>query len=244
MPNTENIIKIMDIPLFNINKEDLISFYIHPDLLYENKRFMVTANPEIVMRTREDKKYKRAIQTADYIIPDGAGIIVASKIMGQPIKERIPGIEMMTHLIEYAEEKGLTCYFLGAKDGVVQKMIYNLKAQYPKIKIAGYNHGYISLDNQEVVNEIKSLRPDLVFVALGFPKQEKWIARHYHEFDKGLFMGVGGSFDIFGGEAKRAPEGWIKLNLEWFYRLLKQPFRWKRIIKVFEFLFRIILRKY
>ncbi|QHS23518.1 WecB/TagA/CpsF family glycosyltransferase [Virgibacillus sp. MSP4-1] len=236
-------VTIMDIPFININREDLISFHIHPDLLYENKRFMVTANPEIVMHAREDAEYKNAIKKADYIIPDGAGIILASKIKRQPIHERIPGIEMMIHLLEYAEKMGLRCFFLGAKDTVVRKMTKNLQEKYPNLEIAGYHHGYISLDDQEIVNKIKKTRPDLIFVALGFPKQEKWIARYYEDFDKGFFMGVGGSFDIFSGEAKRAPESWIRFNLEWLYRLLKQPFRWKRILKVFQFILLVLARK-
>jgi N-acetylglucosaminyldiphosphoundecaprenol N-acetyl-beta-D-mannosaminyltransferase len=244
MPEIEKHVSIMDINFINTTKDNLLNHHIYPALTNNKKRFIVTANPEIVMRARANVAYKRNILRADYIIPDGIGIIIASKLLKQPIAERIPGFDLMLRLLDHAEEKGYRCYFLGAKESVIKRLISVLNENKPKLQIAGYHHGYIKENNQDVVEAVRKANPDLVFVAFGSPKQEKWITKHYQHFEKGVFMGVGGSFDVLAGEVKRAPDFWIKLNLEWFYRLIKQPFRLKRVIKVFEFIFRILIKKY
>ncbi len=241
---SNNEVNIMGISFFNRSKRSLFEDIIYPSLKRQEKRFIVTANPEIVMLARENKEYRTIIEKADYIIPDGAGIVVASKILKQPVEERIPGFEIMTEMIGHAEEQGLSCYFLGAHERVVDKFIDRIKTLHPNLLIAGHYHGFFDIADREIVDTIKKAKPDMIFVALGSPRQEQWISTYYHEFDKGFFMGVGGSFDVVAGKVKRAPEAWIKLNLEWLYRLLQQPFRWKRILKVFEFMFRIVIRRY
>lgn len=237
-------VEIMDISFLNITRDDLFHRIIYPNLDRQHKQYFVTANPEIVMLANEKPEYKAMVKQADYVLPDGAGVVIASKIMGQPITERIPGFEVMTHLIGYAEEKGLSCYFLGAHEAVIEKFIERIKSLHPNLLIAGYHHGFFDLDDQKIIDHVKKSKPDLVFVALGSPRQEQWITKHYYRFDKGLFMGVGGSFDVIAGKVKRAPNAWIKLNLEWLYRLLQQPFRWKRILKVFHFMFRVLIKRY
>ncbi len=244
MSKQVNHVTIMDVPFTNLTQKELLDQHIYRRLHRMNKTFVVTANPEIVMMAKENKRYHSLISRADFIIPDGTGIVMASKVIRNPIKERIPGFDLMTHLIGYAEDQSLSCFFLGAKQEVLDKMISRIKELHPFLKIAGAHHGYFDLGDREVAEKVKKAKPDLVFVALGSPAQEKWITKYYQEFDKGLFMGVGGSFDVIAGEVKRAPAIWIKFHLEWFYRLIKQPFRWKRILKVFEFMFRILIRKY
>ncbi|WP_255248132.1 WecB/TagA/CpsF family glycosyltransferase [Terribacillus saccharophilus] len=239
MPNEH--IKIMDIPFVNITQRDLLKGELYPRLQESKTSYIVTANPEIVMYAKEDKSYKEAILTADYIIPDGAGIVIASKVLKKPLKERVTGFDLMIKLLSHAEGNNLSCYFLGAKEEVVQEAMKRVKRDYPELKIAGHHHGYFDLEDASIAERVKEANPDIVFAALGFPKQELWINKYMSGFKKGLFMGVGGSFDILAGNTKRAPYFWIKLNLEWLYRLLKEPFRWKRILKVFEFIFRIIL---
>lgn len=241
---TTDRVEIMDIPFINTNKQNFLEQFVYTDINNENKKFIVTANPEIVMMAKENQSYKDAVLKADYIVPDGAGIVIASKMLKQPIEERIPGFDLMVDLIAHAEEERLSCYFLGAGEKVIEEFIRKIKVKHPKLNIAGYHHGYFDLDDQSIVNDIKRAEPDLVFVALGLPRQEQWIAKNHQKFKKGIFMGVGGSFDVIAGKVKRAPDVWIKFNLEWLYRLLKQPFRWRRILKVFEFMFRILLRRY
>ncbi|GAA5415803.1 N-acetylglucosaminyldiphosphoundecaprenol N-acetyl-beta-D-mannosaminyltransferase [Paraliobacillus ryukyuensis] len=239
-----NHAEIMGISFLNIDREVLYNGIIYPKLRQQQKQFFVTANPEIVMLANEQPNYKAIVNQADYILPDGSGIVLASKIMRQPIEERIPGFEVMTHLIGYAEEEELGCYFLGADELVLEEFIKRIKQLHPNLVISGYHHGFFDLDDQQVVDDVKQSKADMVFVALGSPRQEQWIVKHYESFNKGLFMGVGGSFDVIAGKVKRAPKGWIKLNLEWLYRLLQQPFRWKRILKVFHFMFRVAIKRY
>ncbi|MGM8213617.1 WecB/TagA/CpsF family glycosyltransferase [Virgibacillus sp. W0430] len=243
MRGKNSILNIMDIPFLNISKSSLVNDILRPHLMNGNKTFIVTANPEIVMRTKEDASYKKVVQSADYVIPDGAGILLAAKYKKHPLRERIPGYELMLDLLQIANEKGLSCYFLGASGSVNLKVVRVVEQKYPNVKIAGHHHGFFQLDDLSVVEDVKRASPDLIFVALGLPKQEQWIEMHNNQFEKGLFMGVGGSFDVLAGVVKRAPQAWINLNLEWLYRLLKQPFRLKRIFKVFKFMFLILLKK-
>ena len=239
----KHLVNIMDIHFLNTTKSNFLRKYLMPHLVNEEKCFVVTANPEIVMKTREDHSYKSAVKSAHYIIPDGIGILLAAKYKKTPLQERIPGIELMVDLLEYANTKGLRCYFLGAQQSVNEKVIQEIKTKFPHVIIAGHHHGFFELDDEEIVEHVVQSAPDIVFVALGLPRQEKWIAQHINRFTKGLFIGVGGSFDVIAGEVERAPDIWIKLNLEWLYRIIKQPSRVLRIFKVFEFIGRVILRR-
>ncbi|MGM8366167.1 WecB/TagA/CpsF family glycosyltransferase [Virgibacillus sp. W0181] len=236
-------VSIMDIPFTNSTREELLNDKLIPAVRRGEKCFVVTANPEIVMKTREDVSYKNAVKAADYIVPDGAGILVAAKHQNEPLQERIPGYELMLDLLASGNQHQWSCYFLGASEEVNQKAVDEIQHKFPDIKIAGRQHGFFEMNSTEIPTAIRQAAPDMVFVALGLPRQEQWIASHFDEFSKGLFMGVGGSFDVLAGEVKRAPKIWIKWNLEWMYRLIKQPMRIKRIIKVFEFIIRIYLKK-
>jgi len=235
------VVNIMGIPFDNLTKQDLIDKLSDPEM---TKGFIVTANPEIVMATRNNDDYKKSVLSADYVIADGIGVIIASKWLKQPLQERIPGFELMMSMIDYASSARKSCYFLGASEEVNLKAVEQLKIQYPQLIVAGHHHGFFDLKDEAIVKQVREANPDFIFVALGMPRQEQWIAKNIESFSKGVFMGVGGSFDVAAGEVKRAPDIWIKLNLEWLYRLIKQPFRWKRILKVFDFIFRIIFRKY
>ncbi len=243
MVNSNRTVSIMDIEFLNVTQQDFLNNHLFPRLNKREKTFVVTANPEIVMRTKEDATYKQIVQSADYVVPDGAGILLAAKYMKQPLQERITGIELVLALLTFAEEQGLSCYFLGAKASTNEKMVSEMRKQFPQLKIAGHHHGFFDLDDPEIAAEVVRSEADIVLVALGLPRQELWIDRYKDQFAKGLFMGVGGSFDVLAGEVKRAPAGWIKFNLEWLYRIWKEPFRIKRIFKVFEFMIRIILKR-
>lgn len=243
MVDSNQKVSIMNINFLNVTKTDFLNHYLFPRLNKGEKTFVVTANPEIVMKTREDPAYKEIVQSANYVIPDGAGILLAAKYMKQPLQERIAGIELVLDLLTFAEKQGMSCYFLGAKDYINEKAVLEMKKRFPDLTIAGNHHGFFDLDDPQIVEDVAQSNADIVLVALGLPRQEVWINQHKGEFSKGLFMGVGGSFDILAGEVKRAPKAWIKLNLEWLYRIVKEPFRVKRIFKVFEFMIRVILKK-
>lgn len=202
-------------------------------ILYNNlknnkKMFIVTANPETFMKSKEDKELETLLNDKDTIlVPDGISIVKASRIIGYDIKERIAGIDIANKLLEYGNELEKTIYLFGAKQEVIDSMKNVLKNKYPKINLVGSSNGYIK-NKDNVFEKIISLKPDVVLVALGIPNQEKIIYKYLNKFDKGIFVGVGGSFDVISGHKKRAPKIFIKLNLEWLYRIICEPKRLKR----------------
>ena len=227
---------ILDIPFINKTKDQILHENIIKAATNKEKLFIVTANPEIVVETTRDNEYKKILQDADLVVADGIGIIKAAKILGTPLKERVAGIELFTDMLRYANTEQKSCYFLGGSQKVNDKLRKVIKEKYPDLIIAGGHHGYIKLSDEEHAEEIVKRSPDFIFVALGYPKQEKWIDLYKEDFSYGVFMGVGGSFDVLSGEVERAPEKWINANLEWLYRIVKQPKRILRLSNVFIFL--------
>ncbi|WP_031547941.1 WecB/TagA/CpsF family glycosyltransferase [Salinicoccus luteus] len=229
-------VTVMGIEFTNTTLEGFVDSTIRPCLEQDGKCFIVTANPEIVIAARDHPDFMETVQSADHVLPDGIGIINAAKMMGTPLQERVSGIDVMREMLAHAEEKGYSAYFLGAKEEANRKAVERAKRRFPKLQIAGRHHGYADLDDEAFVEDIAATKPDIIFVALGMMKQEQWIRRHMDRFDSGVFMGVGGSFDVLSGEAKRAPDIWIRFQLEWLYRLLKQPKRIFRVLKVAQFM--------
>ena len=214
-------------------------------LLYTDKQekcFIVTANPEIVVHAIENSFYKHSIHKANYVVADGIGIVMASKLLNDPLPERVAGFDTMMKLLYVANENKQSVYFYGAKPDVMEKFKNTIQVEFSNISIAGYSHGYMK-DTSTIVEEIKNAQPDYVFVALGMPKQEEWIANNIDNFNKGVFIGVGGSFDVLAGEVKRAPDIWIKYHLEWLYRVIQEPIRFKRLFKLVKFSFLVCKEK-
>ncbi|MER2132667.1 MAG: WecB/TagA/CpsF family glycosyltransferase [Carnobacterium inhibens] len=203
---------------------------------HKKKSFVVTANPEIVMYAKKDPNYMSLIKEADYVIADGIGIIKGSKMLGTPIVERVAGYDLMLALLEEANQQGSRVYLLGAKEDVLQSTVVKVKKLYPSINLVGSRNGYFDFSDSAVIEAVQATQPDIVFVAIGYPKQEQWIHQYMKTASKGLLMGVGGSFDVLSGKSKRAPKIFIKLNIEWLYRLIKQPFRIKRMMALPRFL--------
>ena len=202
-------------------------------------RYVVTPNPEIVWLAGKNGELKAALNGADLVIPDGIGIIYASRILGTPLPSRVPGIELGAGLLQHMAERGEPVYLLGAKPGVAERAAEKLKAQYPGLNVVGTGDGYFKED-APVIEKINACRPRLLLVCLGFPRQELWMAAHREELNAGLMVGLGGSLDVFAGDVKRAPEVWCRLNLEWFYRLLHQPSRLGRMMKLPVFLLSVV----
>lgn len=201
--------------------------------------YVVTPNPEIVWLAQERADFRDTLNRADMVVPDGIGVIYAAKILGTPLKERVPGFELATHLIHYASEAGLGVYLLGAKPGVAERAAENLKQAHPGLKVVGTGDGYFKED-EPVLERIRASGARLVLVCLGFPKQELWMDAHRSEVGQALMLGVGGSMDVFAGDVKRAPDFWCRIGLEWFYRLMKQPSRIGRMMKLPVFLLSVI----
>ena len=241
--NTVKKTEILGIPFIHTTHNKLMNEIVIPSVINNEQLFIVTANPEIVMYAKENPSYKHTINNADYVVADGVGIIIASKMTKKPLPERIAGFELMESMLKYSNDNGKSIFLFGSKEQVIEKTTSKIKEKYPKIDIAGFHHGYVDLEDESIIEEIEEKEPDFIFVALGYPKQELWIERYKGRLKKGIFMGVGGSFDIWAGEAKRAPKLWIKLNLEWLYRLVSQPKRFKRVLKLPQFLLHVLRGK-
>ena len=208
-----------------------------------------TPNAEIVQMCVEDSEKRKLINSADLVIPDGSGVILAAKILGRPlVKGKVAGVELSENLVRLSGEKGWSVFLLGGKPdagngkSVAETAKEKLIEKYPDARIAGTHDGYFKND-AEVIDEINASGADVLFVCLGVPKQEEWMYAHRDELKIGLMGGFGGSLDIFAGTATRAPGFFLKLNLEWLYRLLKEPKRIGRMMKLPKFIFGAIKDK-
>ena len=195
------------------------------------KTFVITANPETLMIGQENEKFDEILKSdKTIIVPDGIGVVKAANMLGHNIQERITGVETVEKLFEILNKTGKSVYLLGAKQEVLEQFVLRTREKYPNLQLAGYQNGYVK-DKDAVFEEIVKLQPDAVLVALGIPSQEILIYKYLDRFEKGIFIGVGGSFDVLSGMKKRAPKIFIKLNLEWLYRIASEPKRIKRFYK-------------
>lgn len=193
--------------------------------------YVVTPNPEIVAMARQTETYREILNGAGLVLPDGIGVVHAAKILGTPLKGRVPGIDFASALVERLARNGLRLFLLGAKPGVAELAAANLKDAHPGLIVCGTHDGYFREDGP-VVEEIRAAAADVVFVCLGAPKQELWMVEHGPATGAHLMVGLGGSLDVFAGVVERAPEGFQRLGLEWLYRLAKEPKRIGRMAKL------------
>ena len=200
-------------------------------LAEQKKMFVITANPETMMIGESRPEFDQVLcKPYTTIVPDGIGVVKAAEMLGMHPNGRVTGVELASFLIEQAGQMGKRIYLYGAKEEVVSALVQKIGQSPHAATIAGYRNGYGQNDD-EVFEEICALKPDVVLVALGIPRQEILIDRWYDKFDHGIFVGVGGSFDVLSGKKKRAPKLFVKLNLEWFYRIVKEPKRFGRFYR-------------
>ena len=227
----------MDVGFDNLTMEEAVEA-----VLAMRRGYVVTPNPEIVWLTRKDAALQEALAAADLVVPDGVGIIYAAKILGHPLKDRIPGMDLAMHVLEALSKRNGRVFLFGSKPGVAEKAGESLLRLYPGLSICGVHDGYFE-DSAPIVEAIRSSGPDLIFVCLGAPKQELWMHTHLQELDCGVMMGLGGTLDVLAGNVKRAPEAWQRHGLEWLYRLIRQPTRIKRMIKLPAFLIAVVFQR-
>lgn len=206
--------------------------------------FICTPNTEIVMVARKDEELKEILKSSDMNIPDGIGLVIASKIHKLGLIERVTGVDLMEEMLEFCDYSRKSIYILGAKPGIAKMAVYNIKHKYSNIRVKGYRHGYFNRNEEnEIIQEINNLSPDILFVALGAPRQEKWIYNHRKDLNVKIAIGIGGSVDIWAGTSKRAPKIFRVLGLEWFYRLIKEPWRFKRMLILPKFMIQVLRSK-
>lgn len=233
-------VDILGIPIHELTREKLLQ------CLRERKEaglvtWLVTANAELIVRAQDNSTLAQALHEADLLVADGSGVLWAARTLGNPLPERLPGVEIAEDLIRWAAKEGLGVYFLGAKPGVAAEAIALLQAKHPGLSVVGHHHGYFDeREEQGVIEDIHTLRPDILLVALGAPRQELWLAEHASHLGVSLAVGVGGSFDIWAGRVKRAPAWMGNWGLEWLYRLITQPWRAKRMLALPQFVYRVM----
>jgi N-acetylglucosaminyldiphosphoundecaprenol N-acetyl-beta-D-mannosaminyltransferase len=200
-----------------------------------------TVNPEFVMRAQQDAVFREVINQATLCLPDGIGLLWAARRSRHPLRERVAGSDMVVRLAERAAQTGWRLYLLGAAPGVAEQAANVLQARYPSLTIAGMFPGSPSPDEQDaIVERIRAARPDVLFVAFGAPTQDVWIARNQSRLQVPVAMGVGGSLDFVAGVAKRAPRWVQQIGLEWLYRLIREPWRWRRQLALPRFVWQVL----
>ncbi|MTV82353.1 WecB/TagA/CpsF family glycosyltransferase [Secundilactobacillus folii] len=226
-------VTVLGVPFINTTQKAFLTA-IESRITARHNTFIVTANPEIVMYAREHPDYQNILAGADYITPDGIGILKGAAIIGTPMSERITGYDTMLSLLSWGNRNDKSVYLVGAKPDVISDVARVVATQYPHLKVVGTHDGYFQ-DFNPIAADIEVQQPDMVFLAVGFPKQEQLIAQYRHQND-GLWMGVGGSFDVLSGHTKRAPKFFQNHHLEWFYRLITEPSRIGRMMVLPKYL--------
>lgn len=235
-------VNILNYKIFSGTKKELLELI----LKRKDKIHIVSGNPEVLYNGLKNNELFNNFTSKDaVIIPDGIGTVISSKLIGEPVTEKIAGIEVMNDLISISEASNLNVYFLGSTYEVLDVFLKNIKEKHINLKIAGSHDGFFDLNNcDDIIEEIHISKADVLFVAMGSPRQEIFIERCMKEIDTHIYMGVGGSFDVIAGKAKRAPEWMIKLGLEWLYRVGKEPWRFKRLSSIPKFIFKVYMSKF
>ena len=236
----KEIATILGIPVVPYTMEEAVT-KLTEDVLKKKRSFVVTANAEIIMMAQDDPEYKTILsQTADLILPDGAGTVWAGNYLGYVIPERVAGYDLYLRLLEQAAKKNIPVYFFGGKPGIAEEAAEEGKRRWPGLKVAGCRNGYFSADEEPgIIDSINRSGAVMLFAALGAPKQEKWLAKYREQLTPCLLMGIGGSFDVLAGKVQRAPKWMQDAKLEWLFRLVKQPSRFGRMLALPKFVFAV-----
>ena len=240
----KNRVNILGVPVDMVDKEQASAVFAE---IFQQPgcSMIVTPNSEIVQNASKDEELRSLIASADLIIPDGIGLVYASKVMGCPLSERVTGIDFLESIIARLAQTGESIFFFGSKPGVADEAADRMKKKYPGLRVAGTQNGYFQPEEEAlIVKQINESGADFLCVALGAPKQERFLAQHRDEFTsvRGA-IGVGGSLDVWAGNLKRAPEFYRNHGLEWLYRFIQQPTRFKRMLTLPVFMLRVIFRR-
>ena len=231
-------IDVLGVGFDNITMEEAVSHAMELVSRHQSS-YVVTPNPEIVWMCRKDKDLQDAVTGASMVLADGIGIIYGAKILKTPLKEKIPGADFAARLMDELAKQGGSVYLLGSKPGVADDAAEKMKKEHPGLVISGTHDGYFNED-EAIIADINSKKPDFLMVCLGAPKQENWMKKNSPRLDVGIMAGLGGTLDVYAGNVRRAPEKWQKHGLEWLYRLIKEPKRFARTMKLPLFVLAVI----
>lgn len=237
-------VNILGVPIHHVTMAQTIAWVVekmHSDALHQ----ICTANPEFVMKAQEDAAFLDVLQRSDLNVADGIGLVLASRRLQQPLPERVAGSELVYHLAEQCAANGWQLFLLGAAEGVAERAAVELQRLYPGLVIAGTYAGSPSeAENGAIVEMVEASSADMLFVAYGAPAQDKWIAHNRDNLTTvRVALGVGGSLDFIAGDVKRAPAMWQHIHLEWLYRLIQQPSRWRRLMSLPKFVFALLRKR-
>ena len=238
--NDITTIKILGVPVHPYTMKGAVEKILER-VSQSKKTFAVTANAEIIMMGQSDDEYMEILNNAALVLPDGAGTVWAGRKLGYEVPERVAGYDLFLNLMTEAAQKKLKVFFFGSAPGVAEEAKQKCEILYPGVSIVGCRDGYFKEeDNLAIVEEINNSGADLLFVALGAPKQEKWLAKFQDILKPSLLMGIGGSFDVVAGKMERAPKWMQDASLEWLFRLYKQPSRLGRMLVLPKFVIKVL----
>lgn len=234
-------IKILGVPVHPMTMQEAVS-ELEQRLLAKEQTFVVTANAEIIMMCQNDEKYNSIVgQEADIVLADGAGAVWAGRHLGHNVPERVAGFDLYNELLKLSAEKGYTSYFFGGSPGIAEAAKAKAESLYPGVKVVGCHDGYFKPEQvPQIIEEINNSGADMLFVALGAPKQEYWLKENRTELQAPILMGIGGSFDVLAGKMERAPKWMQDASLEWAFRLYKQPSRFMRMMALPKFVLKVM----
>lgn len=237
-------VKILGVPVHALTMQEAVSV-LDEKIQSKEQTFIVTANAEIIMMCQNDNAYNDIVShQADLVLPDGAGAVWAGRFLGYDVPERVAGFDLYNHLLALAAEKNYTAYFFGGAPGVAEAAKLKAEELYPGVKIVGCHNGFFKdSEEQAIIDEINASKADMLFVALGAPKQEKLLVKYRKQLHPKILMGIGGSFDVLAGKMERAPKWMQDASLEWAFRLYKQPSRFMRMMALPKFVLKVVLSK-
>jgi N-acetylglucosaminyldiphosphoundecaprenol N-acetyl-beta-D-mannosaminyltransferase len=241
-----NVILGISVPAYS-NKQIFECIYNY----IKDKKFLFVSslNPEILVQAYHNPQFREILNTSNIKLTDGVGITIAGKILNVPVGERLPGVELMESLIKYADHQSLKVLIIGGSGTVSEQLATSLQKDYPHAEFKG-TYGYKNMNDAhpqeelEVNQLIGRFKPDMVFVAFGAPKQEKWIFDHKEQLQNSVAICVGGAVDFISGNVPRAPEIIQNIGMEWLFRLIVQPWRWKRQLRLIEFMWLVLKQRF
>ncbi|BBI36192.1 WecB/TagA/CpsF family glycosyltransferase [Cohnella abietis] len=233
-------VSLYGVPFSKMNMKETVG-YLAQAIESRRPQRVITGNPIMLMVGLDNPSFHHTLSTADLVVPDGSGVVWAARRLKQPVQERVAGFDLMHELLREGDKRGWSVYMLGASPDIIKAAHDKLQKQFPGMRFVGHRDGYFTdKEDGEVVELVRAAKPDLLFVARSTMNQEPWIEKYQDQLGVPVVMGVGGSFDVVSGKLKRAPALFRKLGMEWFYRLLQEPTRFRRMLVLPRFALKVI----